>query len=160
MNSSHNIGDAGLYTDFSGLQTLRTKVAGHVDGQEKSAEAKQATKEVAKQFESLFLQMMLKEMRSATTTGESAESDQTRFYQEMFDKQIALDLANNGNGSLGIAEMLERDMGGSQVTSSQQNDTQLKKSEGLPIVNNIDLIRSQINRSATQMQPKDSNGQE
>jgi len=143
MNSAQNISDAGLYTDFSGLQKLRTKVT----GQEKTAESQQATKEVAKQFESLFLQMMLKSMRDATVTGDSEESDQTRFYQEMFDKQIALDLANNTNGGgLGISAMLERDMGGSQ----QQN---INKQNA---VDKIELIRNQINLSTASIQTKNN----
>jgi peptidoglycan hydrolase FlgJ len=152
MNSTQNISDAGLYTDFSGLQKLRTKVSAQGQMTEsQAAESQQATKEVAKQFESLFLQMMLKSMRDATTTGESQESDQTRFYQEMFDKQIALDLANNENGGgLGIAAMLERDMGGSQV----------KNSEKLPIVDTAELIRSQINLSSAVIATKDGSGQE
>ena len=140
MNSTQNISDAGLYTDFNGLQKLRAKVS----GPENSTESKQATKEVAKQFETLFLQMMLKSMRDATTTGDSQESDQTRFYQEMFDKQIALDLANNKNGGLGIADLLERDMGGSQ----QQNLEKQKAADSLA------LIRKQIALSNTPTQTK------
>lgn len=141
MNSTQSISDAGLYTDFNGLQKLRAKVS----GSENSAESKQATKEVAKQFETLFLQMMMKSMRDATTTGDSQESDQTRFYQEMFDKQIALDLANNENGGgLGIADLLERDMGGSQ----QQN---LEKQEA---ADSLALIRKQIELSNTPTQTK------
>jgi len=136
MDSTQSISDAGLYTDFSGLQKLRTKVSGH----EKTDESQAATKEVAKQFESLFLQMMLKSMRDATVTGESEEADQTRFYQEMFDKQIALDLANNENGGgLGIADLLERDMGGSQQQSMERQKTE----------DNIALIRDQINMAKT-----------
>jgi len=131
---TQNISDAGLYTDFGGLQKLRTKVSSG----ENTAESQQATKEVAKQFESLFLQMMLKSMRDATVTGDSEEADQTRFYQEMFDKQIALDLANNENGGgLGISDLLERDMGGSQ----QQNLEKQKAAE------NLELIRKQISMS-------------
>lgn len=138
---TQNISDAGLYTDFSGLQKLRTKVTSG----ENTAESQQATKEVAKQFESLFLQMMLKSMRDATVTGDSEEADQTRFYQEMFDKQIALDLANNENGGgLGISDLLERDMGGSQ----QQNLEKQKAAESL------ELIRKQINMSQALSQTK------
>jgi len=136
METTQSISDAGLYTDFSGLQKLRSKVSGN----EKTEESQAATKEVAKQFESLFLQMMLKSMRDATVTGESEEGDQTRFYQEMFDKQIALDLANNENGGgLGIADLLQRDMGG-----SQQQNLERQKAE-----DNIALIRDQINLAKT-----------
>ncbi len=147
MNSTQNISDAALYTDFSGLQRLRTKVSGH----ENTAESQAATKEVAKQFESLFLQMMLKSMRDATVTGDSEEADQTRFYQEMFDKQIALDLANNENGGgLGIADLLARDLGG-----DQQQNLQRQKTE-----DNIALIRDQINLANTTLQTNNISEQE
>ena len=147
MESTQNISDAGLYTDFSGLQKLRTKVSGN----EKTEESQAATKEVAKQFESLFLQMMLKSMRDATVTGDSEEADQTRFYQEMFDKQIAIDLADNENGGgLGIAAMLERDMGG-----SQQQNLERQKAE-----DNITLIRDQINLAKTTLHTNNISEQE
>ena len=147
MESTQNISDAGLYTDFSGLQKLRTKVSGN----EKTEESQAATKEVAKQFESLFLQMMLKSMRDATVTGDSEEADQTRFYQEMFDKQIAIDLADNKNGGgLGIAAMLERDMGG-----SQQQNLERQKAE-----DNIALIRDQINLAKTTLHTNNISEQE
>ena len=147
MESTQNISDAGLYTDFSGLQKLRTKVSGN----EKTEESQAATKEVAKQFESLFLQMMLKSMRDATVTGDSEEADQTRFYQEMFDKQIAIDLADNENGGgLGIAAMLERDMGG-----SQQQNLERQKAE-----DNIALIRDQINLAKTTLHTNNISEQE
>jgi flagellar protein FlgJ len=136
METTHNIADAGLYTDFGGLQKLRTKAAGH----EGAGASGEATKEVAKQFESLFLQMMLKSMRDAIPKDDSADSDQTRFYQDMFDKQIALDLANSDNGGgLGIAEMLERDM------SSDQQPVQDVKA----VADDYALISKQINRSTS-----------
>lgn len=147
MNSAQNISDAGLYTDFNGLQKLRAKVSGSGN----SDESQQATKEVAQQFETLFLQMMLKSMRDASSISDSQESDQTRFYQEMFDKQIALDLSNNKNGGgLGIADLLARDMGGSQ----QQNLEKQKAAD------NLELIRKQINLSNASASTKITSEQE
>ncbi len=147
MNSAQNISDAGLYTDFNGLQKLRAKVSGSGN----SDESQQATKEVAQQFETLFLQMMLKSMRDASSISDSQESDQTRFYQEMFDKQIALDLSNNKNGGgLGIADLLARDMGGSQ----QQNLEKQKAAD------NLELIRKQINLSNASTSTKITSEQE
>lgn len=151
MDASNKIADAGLYTEFSGLQKLRSQVSGNAN----TTESREATKEVAKQFESVFLQMMLKSMRDATTTGDSAESDQTRFYQEMFDKQIALDLASSGKGGgLGIASMLEKDLG----TGSQNNLT--NNVEKKPVVDNFELIRNQINRPTASIQTKHISEQE
>ena len=144
MESTTRLSDAGLYTDFSGLQQLRGKI-----GSQQGPQSNQVTKEVAKQFEALFLQMMLKTMRDATdtvsTTDSSTESDQTRFYQEMFDKQIALDIASKEKGyGIGIAAMLEKDLAGSQQHDRGENSA----------VDNYELIRSQVNRSGALINPE------
>ncbi|MEI2417604.1 flagellar assembly peptidoglycan hydrolase FlgJ [Orrella sp. JC864] len=55
-------------------------------------------KEVARQFEALFLQMMIKRMREATPRDGLFESDQTRMAQAMADEQLALQLATPGMG--------------------------------------------------------------
>lgn len=157
MNNANQISDASLYTDFSGLQKLRAKVSNNENNAESIAESRAANKEVAKQFESLFLQMMLKSMREATIAGDSAESDQTRFYQEMFDKQIALDLASNeGGGGLGIASMLEQNMGGAGMGGKdiEVKDiavTQQANSKD-SAVHNLEFIRNHINHSSTVFQ--------
>ena len=145
-NSGNNVADAGLYTDFSGLAKLRAQATG-----QSNVAADAAAKEVAEQFESLFLQMMLKSMRDATVPGESAESDQTKFYQEMFDKQIALDLSNNGDG-IGLAKMLEKQISGNK--NMQSENTQIK---GFTEVTDIALIRNQIERATSSiLQERDS----
>jgi flagellar protein FlgJ len=144
-NSRHNVSDAGLYTDFSGLAKLRAQAASQSDA---------AAKEVAEQFESLFLQMMLKSMRDATVPGESAESDQTKFYQEMFDKQIALDLSSKGDG-IGLAKMLEKQISGSM--NSQSENTQTK---GFTEIADIALLRNQIERPTASILHKQSSGEE
>ena len=91
---------AGIYTDFDGLTRLRGQAA------EQTPESK---KEVARQFEALFIQIMLKSMRDASQLSESTDGDQTRFYQDMFDKQVSLDLAS-GSG-IGLASVIERQLG-------------------------------------------------
>ncbi len=107
-NITHNdLSNAGVYTDFSGLASLRAQA---------SQKSPEAGREVAKQFEALFLQIMLKSMRQASQLGESTDSDQTRFYQEMYDKQIALDLARKE--SIGLASILERQLGGPAVDNA------------------------------------------
>ncbi len=109
MNTNNNLTsvNAGIYTDFDGLSRLRGQAV------EKSPEA---NKEVSQQLEALFLQIMLKSMRDASQLSESTDSDQTRFYQDMFDKQIALDLAS-GQG-IGMAAVIERQLSG--ITPSPQ----------------------------------------
>jgi flagellar protein FlgJ len=112
MNAGNSISNAGLYTDFGGLARLRAKASSQTDaanGDGNNNNKAEATKEVAKQFEALFLQLMLKSMRDASQLSESTDSEQTRFYQDMFDKQVALDLSGKGDG-IGLATMLERDL--------------------------------------------------
>ncbi|WP_457671600.1 flagellar assembly peptidoglycan hydrolase FlgJ [Thiolapillus sp.] len=95
---------AGIYTDFNGLAELKAGARN---------QSPEARKEVARQFEAMFIQIMLKSMRDAGSLGEAGgESDQTRFYQQMFDQQIALDLANNKG--IGLAKVFEQQLGGEQ----------------------------------------------
>ncbi len=68
---------------------------------------------MAKQFEAIFTQMMLKSMRDANASMGSgyADSEQGNTYRDMFDHQLSLTLANGRNG-IGIAQMLIRQLGG------------------------------------------------
>jgi len=98
----HNeLSNAGMYTDMSGLAKLRAQA---------SQKSPDANKEVARQFEALFIQTMLKAMREASQLSETTDGEQTRFYQEMYDKQIALDLARKDG--IGLASIIERQLGG------------------------------------------------
>ncbi len=148
-NSGNNVADAGLYTDFTGLAKLRAQATGQSD-----VAADAAAKEVAEQFESLFLQMMLKSMRDATVPGESAESEQTKFYQEMFDKQIALDLSNKGDG-IGLAKMLEKQISGNHNIQSENTQT-----KGFTEITDIALLRNQIERPTASILHEQSSGEE
>jgi len=70
-----------------------------------------ALREVASQFEALFLQTMLKNMREASLGDPIfGNSDQYEMYQGMMDKQLALEMAS-GKG-IGFADMLVRQLGG------------------------------------------------
>ena len=72
--------DNSFSADPQGLTALRR------DAQTQSPESLRA---VARQFESLFTQMMLKGMRSATPQDPLFGSDQQEFYQDMFDSGAA-----------------------------------------------------------------------
>jgi flagellar protein FlgJ len=73
---------------------------------------KGALEEAAKQFEAIFVQMMLKSMRKAQDALADKDSpfntEQVKFYREMHDKQIATDLS--ANGSIGLAEVIMQQM--------------------------------------------------
>jgi peptidoglycan hydrolase FlgJ len=90
-----------FYADPQALASLK---------QDAKAQDPAALKEAAKQFESLFTQMLLKGMRETNKSfGDSMfSSDQTDFYQGMFDDQMAVQLSK-GKG-LGLADMLIRQL--------------------------------------------------
>ncbi|GAA0705233.1 flagellar assembly peptidoglycan hydrolase FlgJ [Dyella marensis] len=106
------VGDGGIigaangalntWTELSGFQQLRAQAAG--DG-------KSALPQVARQFEAIFTQMMLKSMREASPGGGIGDSEQGNAYRDLFDHQLSLSLSNGGHG-LGIAQMLMRQLGG------------------------------------------------
>ena len=91
-----------IYTNISSLNALRNEAKTN-----KGA----ALKEVAKQFESMFISQMLKSMRKANEVfaqGDMLNSTQTQFYQQMFDSQLALTMSHHGG--IGLAKVLERQL--------------------------------------------------
>lgn len=95
----------GNYHDFSGLASLRA------DAQ---ADSEQAIAPVARQFEALFLQMMLKSMRDAVPEGGLFDSQGGELYREMHDKQLSVTLAEQGG--IGLADTIARQLGGRALT--------------------------------------------
>jgi flagellar protein FlgJ len=65
-----------------------------------------ANKVVARQFEALFLQMVLKSMRDATPREGMFDSEQTRMYESLLDQQLGQALGGSGRGT-GLAGMIE-----------------------------------------------------
>lgn len=111
------------WTELSGFQQLRA--------QARSDGGKSALPAVAKQFEAIFTQMMLKSMRDANAGmgSDIAGSEQVNSYRDMFDQQLSLSLANGRNG-LGIAKMLVRQLGGKPDAAAT---TAADASHGLPL---------------------------
>ena len=97
-------GEAGSWLDLSGLSQLKANAQGQAAGSDPAT-----LKAVAQPFASLFLGMMLKSMRDANFGDSLFESDETKFYQDLFDKQISLNMSQ-GKG-LGVADMLVRQLG-------------------------------------------------
>ena len=87
---------ASNYNDFQGLADLRTQ-AKH--------DQKAALNETAQQFEALFIQMMLAEMRKSIPKEGLFDSQAVQTYQDMADKQVALDMAKRGD--FGIANVIK-----------------------------------------------------
>lgn len=97
-------GVADVYTDFNGLAKLR--------GQAKK-DPKAAAAETARQFESMFVQMALKSMRQASEVikSELGEGRDAKFFREMYDQQLAVELGKRSK--LGVGEMVTRQISGS-----------------------------------------------
>ncbi|ALM83189.1 flagellar assembly peptidoglycan hydrolase FlgJ [Bordetella sp. N] len=86
--------------DFGSLGALKRDVGANPNAADKQAE-------VAKQFEAVYLQMMLKRMREASMKSGLFDSEQSRMMQSMADEQLALQLATPG---IGLAQSLLRQM--------------------------------------------------
>ena len=87
---------AGNYNDFEGLANLRSQA---------QRDQKSAINETAQQFEALFIQMMLAEMRKSIPKEGLFDSQAVRTYQDMADKQVSLDMAKRGD--FGIAKVIK-----------------------------------------------------
>jgi len=137
MNIGHKVSDAAMYTDFNALARLKAEASDQSD----ASKSNETTKKVASQIEAMFFQMVLKSMREAQSIGDNSESDQTRFYQDMFDKQITQEIAHNSSTSgNGLAAMIEK-----QISGTVNENREVTHNE--KAVENLELIRNQINRS-------------
>lgn len=67
-----------------------------------------AARAAARQFEGLFVQMMLKNMRAAARFDEAQHSSTLDFYHEMYDRQMAQNLSSHGG--IGLGKMLEKQL--------------------------------------------------
>lgn len=88
-----------IYNDFTQFTTLRAEATKNPNA---------AVEEVAAQFESIFLQQMLKAMRDATVKSDLLGSSQMDTYESMADQQLAVQLAEQGG--IGLARMMVEQM--------------------------------------------------
>jgi len=87
---------ASNYNDFTGLANLKAQA---------KKDQKSALNETAQQFEALFIQMMLAQMRKSIPKDGMFDSQAVQTYQDMSDKQVALDMSKRGD--FGIADMIK-----------------------------------------------------
>lgn len=89
----------------------------------RDANSPEGLKGAARQFEALFLQMVIKSMRDASPKDGLMDSDQTRMFQQLQDQQMALQMAH-GRG-VGLADVIYRQMGGKDTANAPKaNDGQ------------------------------------
>jgi flagellar protein FlgJ len=96
--------------DFHGLNALR-----HSANQD--SQNQQTLRQVAGQFESLFVTMMLKSMRQASLGEGIFDSSQSKMYQDMTDQQLASDLS--AGGGLGLQDVILRQLGGQAAAGNK-----------------------------------------
>jgi len=87
---------AVLFHDPQALQGLK---------REANADPAKALLPVAKQFESVYLQMMLKSMRAAVPESGLFSDEAGKTYRDMFDNQLSVNLAEQGG--IGLAKVRE-----------------------------------------------------
>lgn len=90
--------------DATGLEDLRRSA------KENSPEALKAA---AKQFEAVFMGMMLKSMREASQQDSMFNNEQTKMYTSMLDQQLSQTMASKG---VGLADVLVRQLSGNYDT--------------------------------------------
>ena len=127
-----------LYSDINSLQSIKT--------QAKTDEAG-ALREVAKQFEQIFLNQMLKSMRDANEVISDPDNVFTggdvRFYQDMMDQQMSLDMVE-GRG-IGLTDVLVRQLSNQlKIAQASESDGDNKNAK----VNTEDWLRKAYGNGA------------
>ncbi len=120
FNPSDHFRSAEVYTDLNSLQELK-----NIDDKE------QALRKVSQQFESIFVSLMLKSMRDANAVFEQDSmfsSNETQFYRDMYDQQLALTMSHSGPGGIGVAEALYRQLSAKSGVESKTLNTNLQTS--------------------------------
>ena len=93
----------GLASDGRSVDALKSAAA---------RDPKAAVREVAKQFEALFMQQLMKSMREATLSSGMLDNEGTKLGNEMLDSQYAAKMTGlPGSLTDAIARQLERQMG-------------------------------------------------
>lgn len=92
--------------DISGGLAISAQSLDQLRAQAKQSPDK-ALKATAKQFESIFLGMMLKSMRAATPQDGVFDNEQTKMFTEMLDQQMAQNMANRG---IGLADIIYKQL--------------------------------------------------
>ncbi len=113
--------NANVYTEMSSLKALK--------GQVKAGD-QEAIEKVAKQFEAIFLQMMLSGMRKTVQVDEEYGNDKAMYY-DLFDKQVAMNLSERGG--IGLAKLMMAQPG----IADKLTNTAGRVPDGLPAVSNM-----------------------
>ncbi len=99
----------------------------------------EALQKVAQQFEALFMNMLLKSMREATPKDGLFDSQQTQFFTQMYDQQLAQHISTKG---IGVADMMVQQL--TRTNHSPDAKTSISQTDAIlstiQSVNNSSLI--------------------
>lgn len=116
LSATHNIFDTGSLAD------LKRQI---------KAGDPAANKAVAKQFEGLFLQLVLKSMRAATPREGLFGGDQMQLYESLLDQQLGTAMAG-GNRGTGLAAMIEAQLARQNLPPPKPFDRPLPLHRSIP----------------------------
>jgi peptidoglycan hydrolase FlgJ len=109
-----NVQNANAYTDFNDLANLKNQAR---------KASPEALKEAAGQFEAIFISNVLKGMREAKLADGITDSDQSKFYNDLYDKQLAVHLS--GKPGVGLADLIVKQLGKDQPDKDQPDNEKL-----------------------------------
>lgn len=114
------------YHDINSLQQIRQSA-----GQDEEAGLRQA----AEQFEAIFMNMLLSSMRKANEAFKDEDgfmhSETTKFYEDMYDNQLASDLSQSG--SLGLADLIVQQLSPQHIAEQSRRPEPEHLSMPVPI---------------------------
>lgn len=140
-----NSGLNTLAADVRGLDVLRR--AGHDNSPE-------ALKAAAKQFEAMFLQMVIKTMREASPGEELFGGQESKMYQDMLDKQWA-QVMSEGGGT-GLAGVIERQLSANAGSADTSKPIDLKPLSGAGLFSGLPLMPAVARSAALRQTLQDS----
>jgi flagellar protein FlgJ len=115
-----SVHSADVYADFNGLANLKNQAR---------KDSPEALKETARQFEAIFLSNVLKSMRDAKLADGITDNDQSKFYNELYDKQLAVHLS--GKPGVGLADLIVKQLSHDQPDNEKLAlDDYLNRSAG------------------------------
>ncbi len=128
--------------DVQGAQDLRRQLRDN---------SPESLKAAAQQFESMFLQMVLKSMRDTVPQDGLLNSDSSRFYTSLLDQQMAQNMASSGKG-IGFARLIEQQLG-KNLAASQASAEQTVPANAAAAGNALPMSASDGRHLRTQAVP-------
>ena len=126
---------AKSYSDFGALGELRGKA---------QRNDKTALRESAEQFEALFIQMMLKSMREASSVMKSDmfHSNALETFEGMYDKELSMSMAKRN--ALGFADVVVKQLSQQQSAPSTAELLALRQKAGSLLPAGMPLNKPQL----------------